>query len=194
MSQNKVKYGLEKVHVAFWDAETATPEVPAWQAPKEIKGAVNFSASPEGDDSEFYADNTKYFSHSQNNGYTGDLEVANIPDDILAEMLGMTVDDNGMLVESTEDKQKEFALMFEVTGDEKNRRTVYYRCKANRPDEENSTSESSADPTTDNLPIEMLPTETDEKYVKSVMELSDTNQVAYDAFFEDVTLPELTAL
>jgi len=52
MSANKVKYGLEQVHIAFF-SEQSTPETPAWGTPQPIKGAVSFSTSPEGEESEF---------------------------------------------------------------------------------------------------------------------------------------------
>ena len=159
--------------------------------PKHIPGSVSLSTDPEGDDTEFYADNTKYWTYSTNNGYTGDLEVADIPDEIKAEMLGMTIDNDGMLVESANDNKKEFALLFEVKGDEKDRRMVYYRCKANRPSQENSTNESGVTPTTDALPIEMLPTEDEDKLVKGKLQLSDTNQSVFDSFFDEVKMPNV---
>lgn len=164
----------------------------SWGVPSAIPGAVGFSVSPEGEESDFYADNTKYFTHSTNNGYTGELEVAKVPDTILAEMLGMTIDPNGMLVESANDKPKEFALMGQIQGDKKNRRFVYYRCKASRPSEENSTTESSITPTTDTVSLTMLPLENSDKIVKSIIELNDTNQAVYDAFFNAVTLPAIS--
>ena len=191
MSVNKVKYGLEQVHIAFF-SEQSTAETPAWKGPIPIKGAVSFSTSPEGEESEFYADNTKYFTHTTNNGYTGELEVANIPDDILAEMLGMTIDSNGMLVESADDEPKEFALMGQIQGDQKNRRFVYYRCKASRPGQESSTTEASVTPTTDTLSLTILPLESN-KLIKGVIELNETNQAVYDAFFDAVTLPDTNA-
>jgi phi13 family phage major tail protein len=163
----------------------------SWGIPKPIPGAVGFSTSPEGDTSEFYADNTKYFTYTTNNGYTGDLEMANIPDEIIAEMLGMTIDSNGMLVESANDEPKYFALLFQVQGDQKNRRMVYYRCKASRPSEENSTNEASVNPSTDTLNLEMLPTEDKNKYVKGKLQLSESNQAVYNSFFDSVLLPNI---
>lgn len=191
MSANKVKYGLEQVHIAFFSDES-TPENPSWDTPIPIKGAVSFSTSPEGEQSEFYADNTKYYTYTSNNGYTGELEVANIPDDILAEMLGMTIDSNGMLVESADDKPKEFALMGQIQGDQKNRRFVYYRCKASRPGQESSTTEASVTPNTDTVSLTILPLESN-KLIKGVIELNDTNQTVYDSFFDQVTLPDASA-
>lgn len=191
MSANKVKFGLEQVHVAFF-AEDSTSENPSWDTPIHIKGAVSLTTSPEGEENEFYADNTKYFTYTSNNGYTGELEMANIPDDVLAEMLGMTIDSNGMLVESAEDKPKEFALMGQIQGDQKNRRFVYYRCKASRPGQNSSTSEASVTPNTDTLSLTILPLESN-KVIKGVIELNDSNQAVYDAFFDQVTLPNASA-
>ena len=107
--------------ISFTDTDTTsatmgsstsvTEGTTGWGEPKHIPGAVNLSTSPEGEQTEFYADNRKYFIDETNDGYTGDLEFANIPDEILAEILGMSIDNNGMLVESANDDSKEFALM-----------------------------------------------------------------------------------
>lgn len=193
MSANKVKFGIEDAHVAFVDEATATEGSPAWDAPQAVNGAVSLTMNPEGDTNDFYADNTKYYTSNTNNGYTGTLEVANVPDEIIAEMLGMTVDTNGMLVESTEDKQKEFALMGEIKGDAKDRRFVYYRCKAARPSQDSTTTDTGETPDTDSLEVTVLPIENgDKKLVKGVLELNDTNQDVFDAFFNEVILPDHT--
>jgi phi13 family phage major tail protein len=188
MSQNKVTFGLEKVHIAFIDEEATTQ--PAWETPIAIPGAVKFSPEPQGEESTFYADNGPYFTYTSNNGYTAELEVANIPDAVLAEMLGWEIDTNGMLVETTDGMPKEFALMGQVLGDKKNRRFVYYRCKASRPSKEHSTRAESVEPATEKLNIRILPIEASGRnLVRGVMELSDTNATAYNAFFNSVYVP-----
>jgi phi13 family phage major tail protein len=191
MSQNKVTFGLEKVHVAFFD--TASQTQPAWEAPIAIPGAVRFSPEPQGEESTFYADNGPYFTYTSNNGYASELEMANIPDPILARMLGWEIDANGMLVETTDGEPEEFALLGQVLGDKKNRRFVYYRCKASRPNKEHSTRAESVEPATERLNIRILPIKANGKnIVRGVMELNDTNQAAYDAFFESVYLPNFS--
>jgi phi13 family phage major tail protein len=186
MSQNKVTFGLEKVHIAFLTDDTT----PTWETPVAIPGAVRFSPEPQGEESTFYADNGPYFTYTSNNGYTAELEMANIPDDILAEMLGWEIDANGMLVETTDGTPKEFALLGQILGDKKNRRFVYYRCKASRPSKEHSTRAESVEPATETLNIRILPIEVNGKnIVRGVMELNDTNATAYNNFFSSVTLP-----
>lgn len=188
---NKVTFGLEQVHIAFMDTESQTQ--PAWQTPIPIPGAVRFTPTPQGEESTFYADNGPYFTVTSNNGYTAELEMALIPDSVLAEMLGWEVDSNGMLVEIADGQPKEFALMGQIQGDQKNRRFVYYRCKASRPTKEHTTKAETITPNTDVLTLTILPIEINGKnIVKGVIELSDTNATAYNNFFNAVTVPALS--
>ncbi|MED4299748.1 phage tail protein [Geobacillus stearothermophilus] len=189
MSQNKVTFGLDNVHIAFL-IDGATP---SWETPVKIPGAVRFAPEPQGEESTFYADNGPYFSYTSNNGYTAELEMANLPDDILAEMLGWEIDANGMLVETTDGTPKEFALLGQILGDKKNRRFVYYRCKASRPTAEHNTRGESVEPTTQTLNITILPIEIGGKnVVRGVIELNDTNATIYNNFFTKVTVPGAT--
>ena len=189
MSANKITFGLEKVHIAFLTDETT----PTWDTPIHIPGAVSFTPEPQGDENKFYADNGPYFVYTTNNGYSAELSVALFPDEILADMLGWRIDDNGMLVESTDGTQKEFALMGQILGDQKNRRFVYYRCKAARPSKGLSTRAESIEPNPDALTLTIMPIEiAGEKVVKGQLELGDTNQAVYDAFFSEVIIPGAT--
>lgn len=188
MSQNKVTFGLEKVHIAFFD-ETAQTQ-PAWKTPVAIPGAVRWTPSAVGQESAFYADNTKYFTVTANNGYTGELEMALVPDAILAEMLGWQIDKNGMLLEIADAMPKKFALMGQVQGDKKNRRFVYYDCQATRPAKERKTKGESVEVTTDVLSMAVSPIEIGGRMlVKGDLELNDTNATAYNGFFNAVYVP-----
>lgn len=184
---NKIIFGLENVHVAFRNTT-------GYDAPTHVPGAVNLGLTPEGDTTNFYADNIEYFTATSNNGYAGDLEMALVPDSILAEMLGWETDENGMLVEIADGVQKEFALLFEVKGNKKNKRYVYYNCKASRPNEDHATRTETIEPTTQALSIAISPTSIGGKLiVKGGLELSATNTSAYNAFYTDVLEPNFAA-
>lgn len=188
MSKNKVTFGLRNVHIAFMDTVSETQ--PAWETPTRISGAVSLTPSPEGESSPFYADDMVYFIATSNNGYTADLTMANLPDEILARMFGWEIDDNGMLVEIADGKPEKFALLGEVQGDARNRRFVYYDVQANRPSKDKQTKTETTTPDTDTLPITISPIEISEKLiVKGDMELSDTNKIAFDEFFNEVYTP-----
>lgn len=184
---NKITYGLEQVHIAFFSS-LATG---GYEAPIPIPGAVNLTPSPEGSSSTFYADNSDYFIVTSNNGYKADLEVALFPDIVLARILGWEIDDNGMLVEFADSTPEKFALLGQVLGDEKNRRFVYYNCVAERPSDSHATKTETIDPATKTLPITITPIEIDDrKVVKGDLELSSTNTVVYDRFFDAVLVPD----
>lgn len=181
---NKVKFGLEQVHIAFRDTD-------GYEVPQAIPGAVNLIMNPEGGETAFFADNRKYYSRFTNNGYSGTLEMALVPQDILAEMLGWEIDDgNGMLVEVADGQPKEFALLGQVLGDERNRRFVYYSCIASRPADNAATTTDTATPTTETLNITILPIDHNgKKIVKSVIERDETNAAIFDGWFDEVKFP-----
>ena len=181
---NKVKFGLEQVHIAFKSAD-------GYETPQAIPGAVNLTMNPEGGETAFYADNLKYYSRFTNNGYSGTLELALVPDDVLAEMLGWEIDEGtGMLIEVADGQPKEFALLGQVLGDERNRRFVYYNCIASRPADNAATTTDTATPTTETLNITILPIDHNgKKIVKSVIERDETNAAIFDDWFDEVQLP-----
>lgn len=184
---NKVTFGLENVHVAFAGAT-------GYGTPTAIPGAVRFTPSPEGDEVKYYADNVPYFVYTVNNGYKGELEMALVPDAILAEMLGWPIDDNGALIEIDDGTPTKFALMGQVQGDAKNRRFVYYDCQAARPSKEHKTKAETIEPAADTLVLTILPVDMDvdgetRGVVKGTLELSDTNTAVYNAFFGSVYTP-----
>lgn len=188
MSQNKVTFGLEKVHIAFFD--DTSPTQPAWKSPVAIPGAVRWTPTAVGESSTFYADNMAYFVATANNGYTGELEMANVPDEVLAEILGWEIDANGMIVEVANAIPKHFALLGQVLGDKRNRRFVYYDCVASRPAKERTTKNESITPNTDVLSLTVSPIEIGGKViVKGDLERSDTNQAVFDSFFSAVYVP-----
>lgn len=188
---NKVRFGIEQVHIAFLEDDGKS-----WGAVKPIRGVVGFTATPDGGESVFYADNIKYYVRQTNNGYTGELEAALIPDEIIAEMLGWEIDPaTEMLVEVAEGKPKAFALMGQIQGDALNRRFIYYHCTASRPTQASPTTTDTITPTTETLSLVILPFEDNgKKIVKAVIEPTDQNMPIYTDFFTTVTLPGASAL
>lgn len=186
--ENKVLFGLSDVHIAF-ESENG------WETPVAISGAVSLSTSPEGNITKVYADNTVYFVSSSNNGYSGDLEMTLIPDTIKAKMFGWEIDSNGTLLETTDGIPKTFALMGSVCGDVKNRKFVFYKVQANRPDSNAKTKEENIDIETEKIPIQIMPFKIgDKNVIKGTMEKSDTNQLKYNAFFETVYTPDFSEI
>ena len=151
---NKIKYGLKNVHYAVI---TNNSGVITYATPVPIPGAVNLSLSPLGDKTEFYADDTSYFVTNNNSGYEGDLEVALIPDSFKVDVMGETIDANGAQIENANAVPKDFALMFEFSGDANATRHVIYNVNAARPNLEGSTKNSSIEVKTETISITASP-------------------------------------
>lgn len=185
---NKVKYNLKNVHAAKL-TETVTEGVTSYSyaTPQAIPGAVSITLDAEGDSSPFYADGIVYFRSYANNGYSGDLEIALIPEWFRTEILKEVLDTNGILVEKADHAESvKFALLFEFDGDERAIRHVMYNCSASRPGIESSTKEETIEPGTETLSLTADPRE--DGLVKS--RIGDTTAKAtYDGWYQSVYVP-----
>ena len=182
---NKVKYNLKNVHAAKL-TKTEDGEY-TYETPKPIPGAVSISLDAEGDSSPFYADGIVYFRSTANNGYSGDLEIALIPEWFRTEILKEALDKNGVLVESaTVTEMEKFALLFEFDGDVRCIRHVLYNCSASRPSIESETKEDAIEPGTEKLSLTADPRE--DGLVKS--RTGDaTDEITYGNWYKNVYIP-----
>ncbi len=98
---NKIKYNLKNVHAAIQSRDGAGGY--SYGTPVAIPGAVSLSMDAQGETSPFYADGIVYFRTVSNNGYSGDLEIALIPDWFREQVLKEIKDNNGVLIENNED-------------------------------------------------------------------------------------------
>lgn len=181
MKEQKV-FGLKNVHVAkMLENDGAI----TYETPFTVPGAVNLSANAEGDTYTFFADNRPYFKRTAKNGYTGSLEIADVPEEFLTKILGQTKDQNGAIIENSNDVESRFALMCEVEGDPSKRRVVFYDCLATRPSIEFSTNQEGIEVKTCTMDLNITPRATDGE-VKAVLDLTDENKAVYDDFFKNV--------
>ena len=183
---NKIKYGLKNVHAAI---QTETDGAYSYAAPTAIPGAVSLSLEAQGEATPFYADDCEYYVSAGNNGYSGDLEIALIPEWFRTDILQETKDSNGVLVETSDGKEAvKFALLFEFAGDVKAVRHVMYNCTVARPAVGSQTKEENVEPQTESLTITSKP-RTD-GLVKS--KTGDTTSTAvYEGWYTDVYVPTI---
>ena len=189
--KNKVKFNLKNVHAAKL-TETVTKGVTSYSyaTPKAIPGAVSISLDAEGDSSPFYADGIVYFRSVTNNGYSGDLEMALVPEWFRTEILQEELDSKGVLIEKSDNKESvKFALLFEFDGDVNCIRHVLYNCTTSRPSIESETKEDTIEPGTETLSITADPRA--DGLVKA--RTGDTTDAAtYASWYQAVYLPAET--
>ena len=185
MADNKVKFGLKNVHYAPMTSTEGGTAV--FGTPVPIPGAVNLSLDAAGDTSSFYADNMAYFVTAANDGYSGTLEMALIPDSFRKDVLGEVEDaTDKVLVENSASEGKNFAFLFEFSGDQKATRHVLYNCTATRPSMSSATTTNTKEPTTDTLSLTASPLANGNVKAKTTAE---TTPAAYDNWFKTVWQP-----
>ena len=186
---NKIKFGLKNVHIAIQTYAEATG-LYSYATPVRLPGAVNLSLDPQGDVSPFYADDMVYYRSMSNNGYSGSLEIALVPDWFRQSILQETLDNNGVLVENSGVTDPVyFALRFEFDGDEKNIRHCMYNCSVSRPSVGSQTKEASITPGTETLNLSSDP-RTDG--IVKTRTSSTTDNTVYSNWFSSVYTPNAT--
>lgn len=187
MAENKVKFGLKNVHIA--PITISEEGVLSFGTPFKLPGAVNLSADPQGDETEFYADDMAYYVSYNNNGYSGTLEIARITDEFRQKILKETlVGTDKVLVEYANVETTDFAMMYEVSGDQKASRKLFYQCTVSRPSEKAATTTKTKDPGTETLNITIKPL--GDGRVKA-QTTAETSEQAYNAWFTKVWEPSV---
>lgn len=153
---NKITYGLSNAHV--WPITSTSDEgVPTYGTIINLPGATELSLDAEGSSDPFYADDKVYYQGTANNGYSGSIKLADLPDAFLETVMLETKDKNGAHIENSDVEPLEFAIAFEFKGDAAKRRHLFYRCKATRPSVGSSTKEDSVTPNTQELSFSAMP-------------------------------------
>ena len=146
---NKIKYGIKNVYYAV--ATIGANNAATYDTPVALPGAVSLTLDQEGENNIFYADNIAYFSTYANNGYTGSLELALVPDSFRKDVLGEILDNKSVLAEDQNAPSVHFALLFQFEGDTKAVKHVVYNCIASRPSVSGNTKEASISPETETI-------------------------------------------
>lgn len=142
---NKVQFGLKNVHYAI---QTVTTTGVTYGTPVAVNGAVSLTLDPNSSVTPFYADNMVYYNAVANNGYTGSLELAKVPDGMLADIWGQTKNTDNVILESNDVEPKVFALLYQIDGDVDNEYYCLYNVTATKPAIGSQTTTDSKEPQT----------------------------------------------
>ena len=185
---NKIKYGIKNVYYAV--ATIGANNAATYDTPVALPGAVSLTLDQEGENNIFYADNIAYFSTYANDGYTGSLELALVPDSFRQDVLGEILDNKSVLAEDQNAPSVHFALLFQFEGDSKAKRHVLYNCKASRPRIASQTTDTTITPVTETLSIKASARLSD-GVVKASTKLDDTASAQYTGWFTAVYVPSV---
>lgn len=150
MAENKVQFNLKNVHYAILTESVSQGVVSySYGTPVAVPGAVSLSLDQQGEQSKFYADGIVYYMSSANNGYEGDLEMARFPDAMLQavwKFISNTTDKT--IIEKADANYADFALLFQIDGDQYNDYYCLYKCSGTKPSLGSVTNEETKEPQT----------------------------------------------
>lgn len=197
IKNNKVHFGIKNVHYALVTETTTTAGTSTtYGSPVAMPGAVSIDLSANQETTEFYADDGVYYITQNDATYEGDLTIADIPDQFKKDVFGDKEDSNGVLVETTGNPVKYFALMFETTGDAGGHRTLFYKCSATRPNASGQTKEETTEVQPMTLSIKAIPRVDLDTVGGETKRLTQANvkegASAYANFFQAVYEPTFT--
>lgn len=183
-----IVYGLRNTYYAKLNKQFT----PDYADPVRIPGIVSLTLTSE--------DNHEIANTGSNNPaaffntahtYNGTLQFADLPIQFRQDILNEVVKD-GTVCEPIKGGTNEFALLFEIQGNARQRRYLFYRCRVWYPDIAADTIKNNVDVKGDSLPILALsplwhdPT----PYVKCYIENKPETADIYNGWFNKVYLGE----
>ena len=182
---NKVKYGLKNAHYAL--LTTDANGVASFAKPVRIPGSVNLTMDAQGEANTFYADDMAYFVTETNDGYSGTLEVALIPESFRTDVLNESLDENDqVLTENVSAPTSPFALLFEFNGDQRAIRHVLYNCTCGRTSVSGATTTNTSEPTTETMNLTASPLPNGNTKARTT---TNTPDIVYNGWYDTVWQP-----
>lgn len=118
---NKVEFGLSDCYYSVYKNG-------AYQPPVKLPGAVSLELSS---GSSISTAKNKFYTVPVGRtigGYSGTLEIANIPQAFFQDVFGCSVDSNGVVIEKIQKNRVHFALLHQTKGSAENIRYCWYNC------------------------------------------------------------------
>ena len=190
----KVIFGLSDVaYCKMTESVVSGATVISYGNPKKIPGAVSLTLDVEGDDSDFYADNGVYATFDANNGFSGELTIADIPEDVYTDLLVCYKDTSSSLITEIAGAAKAyFGLMFKLSSNSDPVGVKLYKCSLSRPGMSANTTTETTDPDTPTLTLRVMPIETSSGVSVTKSHQVLTTSSIESTFFGSMTLPTVS--
>lgn len=146
---NKVRFGLENVH--FCTYTVGTDGTVTLGTPYHLQGAVSMNLDPSVETSEFYADNVRYWTGANDNGYEGELEMALFTDEFKTQFLNYVTLTGGGIAQVKGQPNKDVCIIFEGKGDAEKTRGILYNVSLGQISRTHETTTETTEPQTATL-------------------------------------------
>lgn len=148
---NKVLFGFSELYIGTY--EVANDGTVTMGSPYHQKGAVGLNVEENEDKNTFHADNIAYYTSYAGGSYEGDLTVAKFDDAFRTAFLGYVTLDDGGLAQIKGAIKPNIYVAFQVEGDAKSRRVIFYNGTLGSIKREYSTIEDTKEPVTESISV-----------------------------------------
>lgn len=149
MSENKVRFGVKKLHVGKYTVNS--DGTVTMGEPMHLPGTVKLAMDPSTEQTLFYADDAVYKEGEADLGYEGEIEHASLPDDFKVDFLGyIELSDGGIALDGNADHDPVY-LLFEGGGSQSARRGILYNVMLGSIKRDHETVEKTKNPQTETL-------------------------------------------
>lgn len=169
MAQDTVRIGLSDLYAFPLTADTK--DVLTYGAPFRVAPAVSASISPNTSDDSFYADDQALIANQTISSVSLELETADIPDNVVAKLMGLNVDEKGVVIDNIRAQAPNVALAFRsLKSNGKYKYIVLYKGSFGTGEDSYQTKEDSITFQTTTITGTFLPTIHDGNWRASVNE------------------------
>lgn len=151
----KVRFGLCNCYYAL--LTIGTDGTPSWAAPVAIPNAKDITYDRNVSETPVYADNKLIYVVKSETGASATLNVTLLTDEVKQALLGHKTDSKGHNIEVINGHTIYFALIYQIEGDTKARRSVILKCSAKLGSESSSTKSDNVTVNGDSLSISCYP-------------------------------------
>lgn len=154
MNKNKVEFGTEMFHIGTY---SVSPEgVVTLSKPVHVPGMRALALESDSEESDFFADNVKYYSDFTDNGLKGDLKMALFPDSFKTAFLNYKAMADGGIAQVKGMPGKSVYFAFQGHGDKEKRRHLFLNASLGAIKREHKTLEGKKDVEEETLPITVV--------------------------------------
>lgn len=149
--KNKVFFGVSEIHVGTYTVgDDGTVSL---GTPYALKGAKGITIDPEGDESNVYADDIKYWSQFVDNGFSGSMEVTRFTDEFKKLFMGYASVVGGGIASIKGATKPAVYVAFQSKGNVEKRRCIMYNVTLGGIKTEHKTVEDKIDVATETIDI-----------------------------------------
>ena len=180
--ERKVTYGLKDLVLWFADDEYANAV--------SVPGIINLKRTMNTTTADLYADDKLYHRVTDEKNGDSTLDMADIPDEVKARMLGWRIDSKGGLVHKKDAKPCRFHMAFSIASDTVERRKFVYGCEAAMGADNNETRGENVNFRQDEATLTEYGVDVNGEHVWDYVVNRDTDPEGYEKSFSDVVYPQ----